>query len=117
MAIESPDCAAVAKLRRTLKSRELATPTSKAPVTPFDPMHRLELFRLSPSLVTAAEAVETAMISGREGDAVDAARRIVNIDANAAPLICEQAAALLRRAGQGGDVPPMFARRPSRMPP
>jgi tetratricopeptide (TPR) repeat protein len=90
----------------TLKSGELATPMSKAlGPTPFDPMHRLELFRLSPSLVTAAEAVETAIVSGREGDAVDAARRIVDIDANAAPLIREQAAALLRRAGQGGDAP------------
>lgn len=91
----------------TLRSRELAMPTSKQRLAPTfsDLTRRLELFQLSPGLVTAAEAVEAAIVCGREGDAVNAARRILNIDSNAAPLIREQAAALLRRTGNGDEVP------------
>ena len=66
---------------------------------------RLERWRLAPSLITAAELVEICVVEGREREAVDAARRLVNIDRNAAPLIREHAALLLERNGFGDDVP------------
>ena len=98
----------------TLKSRELGRPAQKQSSEPIPTIltNRLELFSLSPGLVTAAEAVEAAIVCGREGDAVNAARRIINIDADAAPLIREQAAGLLRRTGNGSDVPPEIDAKP-----
>jgi hypothetical protein len=66
---------------------------------------RLERWHLNPGLITAAELVEAAIVEGREHEAVDAARRLVNIDKQAAPLIRENAAKLLQRTGNSGDVP------------
>ncbi len=100
-------------LATTIKSGELASPMPRTEVRapdeilprPSDFLHRLERWNLSPSLVTAAELVESGIVEGREKDAVDAARRLVSIDKNAAPLIREQAAKLLERMGSGRDIP------------
>jgi tetratricopeptide (TPR) repeat protein len=66
---------------------------------------RLERWQLNPGLITAAELVEAAIVEGREHEAVDAARRLVNVDKQAAPLIRENAAKLLQRTGNSDDVP------------
>ena len=60
---------------------------------------RLVRWRTDPSLLTAAELVETAIVDGRDSEAVRAATRLVQIDGRATPLIKEQAARLLARAG------------------
>lgn len=100
-------------LGATLASQELATPRRRpakghAVATPHagsDYLTRLERWNLAPSLVSAAEFVEAAIIEGRERDAVPAARRLLNVDRDAAPLIREQAASLLARAGHAAEVP------------
>lgn len=98
-------------LAATLKSRELGHPAKYAQEnslhvpTPPDLLTRLERWRLSPSLITAAELVEGCIVEGREREAIDAARRLVTIDRDAAPLIREQAARLLQRLGHGDGLP------------
>jgi Tfp pilus assembly protein PilF len=98
-------------LAAKLKSRELGNPTKRAAedslhaATPPDLLTRLERWRLSPSLITAAELVEGCIVEGREREAIDAAQRLVTIDRDAAPLIREQAARLLKRVGQGESLP------------
>ena len=95
----------------TLQSGELSHParTTKnlRPTEPLSPdlLMYLERWRLSPSLVSAAELVEASIVSGHEQQAVDAARRIVSVDRTAAPLIRQQAARLLRRTGHEADIP------------
>lgn len=67
---------------------------------------RVSRWRKSPSLLTAAEAVEAALGEAHEDAAVDAARQILRAHPTAAPMVRNQAAALLRRAGlaeEGGD--------------
>jgi tetratricopeptide (TPR) repeat protein len=97
-------------LATTLQARELGCPINADKsklgdhVTPPDLLTRLERWRLAPDLVTAAELVEACIVEGREREAVDAARRLVTIDRNAAPLIREQAAKLLERTGHGGEL-------------
>lgn len=96
----------------TLQSGELATPIKgnvarpELIVQPLELLSRLEKWQLSPSLLTAAELVEICIVEGRELDAVDAARRLVSLDKNAAPLIREQAAKLLTRTGHVRDISP-----------
>lgn len=98
-------------LATTLRSKELSTPgrlvRSPAVGTDLHPelLMRLERWQLNPGLVTAAELVEAAIVEGREQEAVDAARRLVNIDKQAAPLIRDTAAKLLQRTGHSADVP------------
>ena len=107
----------------TLRSGELSTPVKIAgnPVIQDklspEMLTRLERWELSPSLLTAAEFVEICIVEGRESEAVDAARRLVAIDKNAAPLIREQAAKLLSRTGNLRDITPELKaslNRPSR---
>lgn len=103
----------------TIDSQELASPIGrKTPKTTAvgaqDFFARLERWRISPELVTAAELVEAAIVAGRETEAVAAARRLVTVDKTAAPLIREQAAALLARNGHAQDVPDdVKVRRPA----
>ena len=52
-----------------------------------------------PNLVTAAEVVESALGEAREAEAVEAARQILRDHPTAMPMVRNQAAALLRRAG------------------
>lgn len=98
-------------LATTLQARELGSPIkidkskSDDQATPPDLLTRLERWRLAPDLVTAAELVEACIVEGREREAVNAARRLVTIDRNAAPLIREQAAKLLERTGHGSELP------------
>src|SRR5688572_3602880 len=99
-------------LAATVTSQELAAPRRnggalvKTPDEPGEFLHRLERWQLDPGLVTAAELVETAIVEGRERDALDAARRLLLVDENAAPLIRQQAAALLARNGFSDEIPP-----------
>ena len=86
----------------TLASLELAQPPKEGPsvaVAATDPdyLTRLERWRLHPSLVTAAELLEASIVAGCERDALAAARRLIEVDRNATPLIHAQAAAVLDR--------------------
>ncbi len=105
-------------LSATLDSQELAVPAMRSRNTLDEPvgsdfLTRLERWRLAPDLISAAELVEAAIVEGRENDAVAAARRLVTIDNTAAPLIRQQAAALLVRTGHGEEVPSDAVVRPS----
>lgn len=106
-------------LSTTIDSKELALPRRSREVPAgrlnSDFLSKLERWRLSPELVTAAELVESAIIDGREADAVAAARRLVTIDENAAPLIRRQAAALLVRTGNKDDAPAELVVRPDHL--
>jgi tetratricopeptide (TPR) repeat protein len=99
----------------TLRAGELGTPRNERQPAPSHPelVDRLEVFGMAPTLVTAAEAVEAAIVSGREQDGVSAARRLVNIDKDAAPLIRQQAAALLHRTGHAADIPGDIVAKPN----
>jgi hypothetical protein len=66
---------------------------------------RVTRWEEAPSLLTAAELVETAIIAGREIEAIDPARRIINVDFDAAPMVRRQAAELLIRQGFSSSVP------------
>lgn len=68
-------------------------------------VRRIGRWRRDPNIVTAAELVEAALVAGRESEAVDAARQLVNVDQSAAPLIRAQAQNLLRRVGLTEEVP------------
>jgi tetratricopeptide (TPR) repeat protein len=71
---------------------------------------RLEKWRLSPTLVTAAELVETAIVEAEEHEAINAARTLLLKHDTAAPLIRQQAAQLLIRGGHAEDVPSDLAK-------
>lgn len=65
-----------------------------------------------PSLLTAAELMESAVISGAEDAAVGAARRIFFQDDAAAPLVKRQAEQILRRTGHARELPEVAAEQP-----
>lgn len=97
-------------LAATVQSNELSSTRAALPGNddgemPFELTRRIGRWRLYPSLVTAAELVEAALVSGREAEAVEAARRLVTVDESAAPLIRAQAQALLRRVGLSEESP------------
>lgn len=103
-------------LAATLASLELAQPHKKsastlAAPTDADYLARLERWQLHPSLVTAAELLEASIVAGREKDAVNAARRLIQIDKSATPLIHAQAAAVLSRQGHADEVPSVDQQR------
>ena len=104
-------------LAATLRSRELAHPPKAgggtSPAYSRELVQRLERWRLSPGLVTAAELVEAALVDGRETEAVPAARTLISDDLTAEPLIRAQAAALLVRAGLGSEVHSDLEQAPS----
>ena len=92
----------------TLRSGELSLPSSSNRIrddTTPKFLENLELFGMAPSLLTAAEVVQFALVNGNEERAIDAARRILTIDVEAAPLVRAQAAIVLRRAGREEDIP------------
>lgn len=60
----------------------------------------LERWRRTPSLVTAAELVECAIVNGREREAAEAARYLTNYQRNATPLILARADLVLGRIGE-----------------
>jgi tetratricopeptide (TPR) repeat protein len=105
-------------LSATLESKELGVPTKGASNenalgTSGDFLGRLERWRISPDLISAAELVEAAIVEGREHEAVPAARRLLTVDETAAPLIRQQAAALLVRTGHSEELPHNSLIRPS----
>jgi tetratricopeptide (TPR) repeat protein len=96
-------------LRLTLRSKELSSSFLKndsaaSQITP-ELQRRLENWRRSPNLVTAAELVETAIVDGQDEEAVDAARTLVATGSQAVPLVQTQAALLLKRVGLGSEIP------------
>lgn len=94
-------------LSATLRSGELAVPTrrTKPQEEGQEWLDRMGRFRLDPSLVSAAEAVEAALVEGKESDAVAPARRLIMLETRAMPLILRQAADLLVRTGHADEVP------------
>jgi tetratricopeptide (TPR) repeat protein len=60
---------------------------------------------LEPSLLSAAELVESAIVEGKEDMAVPAAQRIVLQEPNAVPLLRKQARSLLERTGHADQLP------------
>lgn len=87
-------------------SASLATTPDLSP----DFLVHLERWNLSPTLVTAAELVESAILSAREMDGVSAAQTILDDESTAAPLLKAQAASLLLRAGMTDKVPERYRR-------
>ncbi|NTF91689.1 hypothetical protein [Rhizobium rhizogenes] len=87
--------------------------TSTFSVERPDFLARLERWQLGPSLVTAAEVIESAIMSAREKEGVSAAKAILADGSPAAPLIKAQAASLLLRAGLEDEVPDQFRAHPA----
>ena len=81
---------------RTL--RQVAEKSDDGTISP-ELAKRLERWRADPSLLTAGELVEAAIVAGREKEAVRAAQRLLQVDGRATPLLKEQAGRLLLRAG------------------
>jgi hypothetical protein len=63
-----------------------------------DLVKRLEAFRERPTLISAADVVESAVVLGHDSEGVQAARVLLR-DGEAAPLVKIQAARLMRRTG------------------
>jgi tetratricopeptide (TPR) repeat protein len=101
----------------TLRSNELGaarglnTRQTSGAISP-ELQQRLERWRLSPTLLTAAELVETAIVEGQEDEAVKAARSLLQNYGYAAPLVRQQAAQLLVRGGHAEDVPEDLVKGP-----
>jgi tetratricopeptide (TPR) repeat protein len=66
---------------------------------------RLERWRKKPTLLSAAELVESAIVEGKEAAAVSAARHLVFMARHAAPLVKRQAVRVLQRAGYVDGLP------------
>lgn len=95
----------------TVASGELARPEAKtsAPKHTITPaLIDLEKIHLPEKLFAAAEIVESAIVSGSEHLAVDAARFILSNETHPTPLLQKQAAKILLRAGMGNEVPAIF---------
>jgi len=92
----------------TLRSQELAAPRGKRPLSDISAelLKRLTSWRLQPSLLTAAELVESAIVEGQEPEAVRAATSLLSPSSRATPLLKKQAAFLLLRAGHEKELPP-----------
>ncbi len=88
-------------LSRVLATGELSMPAETSKELdygiPDELKARLEAWRKSNDVITAAELVETAIVEGMEGEAEKAARTLTRPDSNAAPLVRKQATMLLRR--------------------
>lgn len=92
-------------LRRTIESRELAFPAVLGAFTPvrlfsYEFRERLEGWRREPSVVTAAELVEVAIIEGNEREAIAAAHALVSEHWSPTSLVRDQALRLLERQGE-----------------
>jgi tetratricopeptide (TPR) repeat protein len=61
---------------------------------------RLEEWRTAPSTITAAEAIETAIVEGLDYEAIDPAMAVLAPKSAATALVQEQATLLLQRAGK-----------------
>lgn len=100
----------------SVTSGDLALPkkTNKKPASDLSPelKKRLESWRRDPNILTAAEAVETAIVDGVEHEAVRPARSLVMQNSAATALVRRQAATVLRRTGHGDEVPVDFQNTP-----
>lgn len=91
-------------LTTTLRAGDLA-PLQRKPdfaedhSLPRDLVRRLEKWRMNPSVETAGELLETAVVEGREREAVRAARALMNVQWKATPSLKAQAARVLERTG------------------
>lgn len=93
----------------TAASGELGSTTISRNGAPSpDHIVRLEKWNLNPTLTTAAELVESSILSATEADGVGAAKTLLDDQSTAAPLLKAQAAALLLRAGFAEDVPDQY---------
>ncbi len=88
---------------RVAAAGELAMPNKPTKPEDFkisDEMReRLEAWRRSNDVITAAELVETAIVEGLEGESERAARSLMRQDSGATPLVQKQATLLLGRLG------------------
>src|SRR5690349_3293076 len=96
-------------LRLTIRAKELSTSVQQKSSRKLDDItpelrDRLEKWRSAPSLVTAAELVETSIVDGQDEEAVTAAKHLLQKGCAATPLVQTQAAFLLRRAGYGKEI-------------
>lgn len=91
----------------TTLSRELSVPAVPLPGRSFSSefLKKLAAWRIDPSLVSAAELVEAAIVEGQDHEAVAAARLLLRKETTAAPLIKKQAAILMRRTGHDSEIP------------
>lgn len=96
-------------LRLTNQSGELAAPgkTNCSKIgrqLPFELTKRLERWRRSRDLISAAELVEAALVHGEESEGASAARSLLQSEERATSSVERQAAALLRKLGLSSDV-------------
>lgn len=97
-------------LRETLRTSELAIskkhiddPASNLLLPEY--LQKLENWRRSPSLLTASEVMESAVVCGREFECLPAARQLVFSEVSATPAIKKMATLVLRRSGLFADLP------------
>jgi tetratricopeptide (TPR) repeat protein len=95
-------------LKRTIATGELAMPprtivTSREPSAEL--IKRLEAWRIAPDIVTAAEAVETAIVEQMIAEATRPAQILVRPDSGATNLLRDQAVRVLRELGHNDEVP------------
>jgi tetratricopeptide (TPR) repeat protein len=97
-------------LTRTIESRELSDPGRKhAPnetgQLPAELLARAQRWRTDPSVITAAELVESAIVHAREYEGIDAARFLARKESCATFLVRKHAGLVLKRTGHEQDVP------------
>src|SRR4051812_17627063 len=95
-------------LAATLRSSELGSAKANSGETAdvsSELQRRLERWRLEPTVLTAAELVETSIVERQETEAINAARAILNNFDTAAPLIKRNAAQILARTHHADEVP------------
>src|SRR6266446_5587757 len=97
-------------LRLTNQSRELSSPGKVAADKatrdlPFDLTKRLERWRHSRDLISAAELIEAALVNGEESEAAAAARGLLHSEERATPSVEQQAVSLLYKLGLDKDIP------------
>lgn len=95
-------------LSGALRAGELASPSSNVQTVrkpSQDLVRRIDLFKLSPDLITAAEIVEGSIVEGVDLSGLAAARYLLLDNVDATLLIKRQAASLLTRIGFADEVP------------
>jgi tetratricopeptide (TPR) repeat protein len=96
-------------LQRTVGGGELAMPLEGISAASRNPsaelIRRLEAWRLEPDTVTAAEALETAIVEGLMAEVIRPARVLLLPDSGATGLVREHAGRLLKELGQKAEFP------------
>src|SRR6185437_15706904 len=89
-------------IARTMGTGALAMPTEVSLDTGHispELQKRLEAWRIQPTAIASAELVETAIIEGKDSEAIRAAQTLVARDSSATLLVKKQAELLLIREG------------------